>query len=552
MTWLWYFGDGSTSTTAVPTHSYAAAGTYTVKLIVTSPDGCKDSTVNIVTVTPLPVPGFTVLSPVQCLNGNSFSFSDQSTLTGSNPVYLWDFGDGTTSNAISPVHVYTIAGNYPVMLTITTSTGCTALITHPVTVNPKPGILFSLNNTDQCLQGNNVVTTNNSSVSPGTLVYSWDFGDGGTSVATAPSHLYTQPGTYNIKLLATTDRGCKDSLIKPVNIHPNPTISTATNAAPTICRGNSTQLNATGGATYQWVPAQDLSCSNCPNPLASPTANTMYIVTGFTGFGCPGTDTVRIKVIQPFVMRAAGDTICVGDTIRLSANGAVNYSWSPATGLSNTSIANPLAYPVVNTVYTLIGNDGVVCFTDTLYVNIKAVPLPVISLGPDLLLATGEQHQIIPVVTGSPITYWLWTPSYGLSCSGCAAPVLTVHNDATYHVLVKNYFGCAARAAIHIKTFCSDAQVFIPDAFTPNGDGINDIFLVRAKGISTIRYLRIFNRWGELIFERDNFSPNIPALGWDGKIRGVKGPPDVFVYTAEVLCDNGTSYIYKGNVSILK
>jgi hypothetical protein len=84
------------------------------------------------------------------------------------------------------------------------------------------------------------------------------------------------------------------------------------------------------------------------------------------------------------------------------------------------------------------------------------------------------------------------------------------------------------------------------------GDGINDVLMVRGKGIASVKNFRIFNRWGELVFERSNFSPNIVSFGWDGRIRGVVGPPDVFVYTAEVICENGTSYVYKGNTSIIK
>jgi gliding motility-associated-like protein len=94
--------------------------------------------------------------------------------------------------------------------------------------------------------------------------------------------------------------------------------------------------------------------------------------------------------------------------------------------------------------------------------------------------------------------------------------------------------------------------VFIPNAFTPNGDGFNDVLMVRASGIALVKTFRIFNRWGEVVFEKGNFQPNDPQYGWDGKIKGVESGPDVFVYTAEVVCENGTTFSYKGNVSILK
>jgi gliding motility-associated-like protein len=105
---------------------------------------------------------------------------------------------------------------------------------------------------------------------------------------------------------------------------------------------------------------------------------------------------------------------------------------------------------------------------------------------------------------------------------------------------------------MNIKVFCEDAQVFIPNAFTPDGDGINDILMVRGKGIQLVKSFRIFNRWGEVVFDKYNFPPNNTTYGWNGKIKGVFGPPDVFVYTAEVICENGSAYSYKGNVSIIK
>jgi gliding motility-associated-like protein len=93
--------------------------------------------------------------------------------------------------------------------------------------------------------------------------------------------------------------------------------------------------------------------------------------------------------------------------------------------------------------------------------------------------------------------------------------------------------------------------VFIPNTFTPDGDGINDILMVRATGIKQVKKFTVFNRWGEIVFEKTNFSPNIPSLGWDGKVRGVKASPDVYVYMAEVICENDLHYTYKGNVTII-
>ena len=104
----------------------------------------------------------------------------------------------------------------------------------------------------------------------------------------------------------------------------------------------------------------------------------------------------------------------------------------------------------------------------------------------------------------------------------------------------------------YLRTFCSGSEVFIPNAFSPDGDGINDLLLVQGVGIKLIKSFRIFSRWGELVFEKSNFYPGDRSAGWDGKVRGKMATPDVFVYICEAICEKGTPAIFKGNVAILK
>jgi gliding motility-associated-like protein len=115
-----------------------------------------------------------------------------------------------------------------------------------------------------------------------------------------------------------------------------------------------------------------------------------------------------------------------------------------------------------------------------------------------------------------------------------------------------NYYGCTGRDTVCIKVFCEQGQVFIPNIFTPDGDGVNDRLIVQGKGISVIRSFRIFNRWGQVVFDKANFPPNDVSSGWDGRINGNAASPDVYVYTCEVVCEDGTVYTYKGNVAIVK
>jgi gliding motility-associated-like protein len=257
-------------------------------------------------------------------------------------------------------------------------------------------------------------------------------------------------------------------------------------------------------------------------------------------------------VIHPFDMLVSpDDTICSGRAVSLHARKAQRYLWSPSTGLSGTDIADPVATPAATTNYQVIGYDDHHCFTDTGHINITVGPNPALEIGPDVTASAGSSVTFNPVTQNGPIVSWNWSPSTNLSCADCPNPIATVANNTTYLLTVENTYGCLVTDTVVIITFCKNSQVFIPNAFTPDGDGINDVLMVRGNGI-TVKSFRVFNRWGNVVFEKQQFSPNDPRFGWDGKVRGVLASPDVYVFTAEVTCDNGVVYTYKGNTTILK
>jgi gliding motility-associated-like protein len=121
-----------------------------------------------------------------------------------------------------------------------------------------------------------------------------------------------------------------------------------------------------------------------------------------------------------------------------------------------------------------------------------------------------------------------------------------------YTVEVRNQGGCFNKDQLTIYVNCNNGELFIPNSFSPNGDGMNDIFYPRAKGTFIVRSMRVFNRWGELVFEKLNFSPNDASAGWDGKYRGKILPPDVFVYTLDIQCENNETLNYSGAVTLIQ
>jgi gliding motility-associated-like protein len=147
---------------------------------------------------------------------------------------------------------------------------------------------------------------------------------------------------------------------------------------------------------------------------------------------------------------------------------------------------------------------------------------------------------------------WRWSGGASISCATCPNPQIRIVDDATIVAHVVNRYGCASTDTVLVKTVCAETQLFVPNAFSPDGDGINDKLVLQGKGIKMIRSFRIFNRWGAVVFEKTNFLPGDAAQSWDGTVNGKPVTPDVFVYVADVICEKGLPSSFKGNITILK
>jgi large repetitive protein len=549
------FGDGSFVTTTNTTvfHSYSQGGNYvpSVTLIAGPTATCRLVLPGIDTIkVDIVKAGFREALAKEC-GRTIVSFTDTSRAYAGLIQWSWKFGNGNTSTLQNPTQSYTSTNNWQVQLVARSNSGCadTATKTIFVKVNNNP-VSFIVSDTVGCV-GQPVLYTS-SVLSQDTISsYQWTFTNGLVANASSVTNNYAVAGTYNATLISSTIYGCSDTARKSITIHPTPMVRASDDKV--ICRGTSVQLNATGAPSYSWGPLYGLSCYTCANPIANPTINTAYEVTGSNAFGCSAKDTVNIRVVQPFTIGITGkDTICTGQSTQLIASGATRYVWTPSTGLNFTNIATPVASPTLTTAYRVVGYDTEGCFTDTARITVAVGEYPTVNLGPDKVLSTGTLLPLNSVITNGPIARWIWTPTTDLSCSSCPLPVANIKKEITYRVAATNQYNCTGYDTINIKVFCESTQVFIPNLFTPDNDGVNDILMVRGTGIKTIKSFRIFNRWGELVFERSNFSPNDKTFGWDGTVKGTKAPPDIYVYTCEVLCENDIPFVYKGNTAIIK
>ncbi|HCX24974.1 MAG: hypothetical protein CMB80_20260 [Flammeovirgaceae bacterium] len=293
LTYSWLFGDGNSSSEKLPVHEYQADGSYTVSLTATSNYGCVVEDSKGVTVHPLPEPDFIAES---VCDGSLTYFQDQSSInSGSIEEYLWDFGDQSNSILPNPEKQYLNPGTYNASLMLVSEHGCKADITKEVVVHDFPIANFSVENV--CF-GFEITALNKSEIASGSMSYHWDFGDGASSTSKDPSHLYAEPGIYDITLTATSGNNCSDIITRKVEVYGIPEVSAGQDTS--VSQGYSVQLFGQGGERYSWFPLDGLNNSNIANPIATPLTTTDYEVTILDKYGCRNKDTVRITVIEDF------------------------------------------------------------------------------------------------------------------------------------------------------------------------------------------------------------------------------------------------------------
>ena len=552
---IWDFNDGNTlaTTDSVLPHTYNIPGAYLPKMILKDAGGC---TVPITGSDTIHVTGaiasFTADTLIRCNNG-IVTFTNTSVSNDVITGYLWDFGDGTTSTLMSPVHFYATVGVYTVKLKVTTQLGCINEIISqvPVKVVKTPDISFTQSPNGGCAPLTMSFTGNLTNPDTSAITWLWKFSDGRQFPGqNLPSVIFPNAGNFRDTLIAINSSGCRDTAINAFDVYPKPNVTT--NANLIICQGIGQTLTAQGASTYTWSPAAGLSCTVCPSPVATPAVVTNYIVTGTSGQGCTNTAQVSVDVRIPFRLQPGNaDTLCIGQSAVLVASGAFSYVWSPAAGLNTTTGPIVTASPTSTTKYRVIGSDDQNCFKDTTYFNVKVFPIPTVNAGNDTTINVGQNVTLTPGLS-SDVTNVVWSPLTGIVSSNLPSVTVRPTMDMQYTVRATNPGGCFASDFLNIYLLCNGTNVFIPNTFSPNGDGANDVFYVRGTGLFKIKQVRIFNRWGEEIFSKYSINANNVSAGWDGTYKGQKQPVDVYVYMIEIECENNSTLLYKGNVALIK
>ncbi len=551
---VWDFNDGSTISTkdSDVVHTYTTAGKYLPKMILEDAKGCKVAVKGNDSVSVFGIAASFIHNGELVCDSSMVSFVNTSITNDAIATYSWSFGDGAASGDAQPSHIYKSPGTYKTSLKVITQRGCidSAQNPKPIQVNRSPKIVIN-GSIGACVPA--VMSFSGIVSNPDTskVSWKWDFANGNASTLQKPaSQTYPTAGNFTVQAIGYSSNGCNDTARKPIEIYPLPNLSIA--ADTVVCFGSSETLNISGAQTYSWSPSKYLSCINCAAPVSRPDSAIQYHVKGTSNKGCISWDSVTLTLKYPFKLSfSKPDTLCVGKSVKLYAHGTEKYTWTPATGLDDPNISSPTASPATTTTYEVIGSDSKGCFKDTAYVPVKVYPIPEVDAGADQNINVGRQVQIIPKIS-QDVTSVEWTPSIGIVSRDYPSITVKPIQSLEYTVRVKNEGGCMAEDKVSVYVLCNNANIFVPNTFSPNGDGSNDIFYPRGNGVFKILNLKIFNRWGEVVFEKANFNPNDASAGWDGTFKGKQLSPDVFVYMLQVVCDNNSTLVFKGNIALIR
>ena len=456
--------------------------------------------------------------------------------------HIWDFGDPSTtldvSTAQNPSYTYPGVGDYNVMLIVNPGLPCCDTATKVVSIHLPMTADFvfdtacakkSLHFHDHSVSFDGMLTS-----------FNWNFNDGFPSAIENPSHNFSHGGNFNVTLIAQNEFGCKDTATHQVYVYPLPIPLAGPDT--TICNIDSVHLFATGGMNYSWTPNYNLSSTNIALPAASPDTSTDYIVTVIDANGCMNTDTATILIVDTVIATAGPDTtICMNEPLQLFAEGGIYYHWEP-NNLVTADVAAPFVAPTSNTTFTVTSYIGSCLDVDTVAVNV--LPIPVADAGPDGLINQGEKYQL----QGSGVGNFIWSPPQTLINPTSDVPIAFPLNTTTYTLTLSNEFGCSSTDTV-VVVVTHVHNLWVPNAFTPNGDGTNDFFIYFTKGIKQIVEMKIYSRWGELVYSM-NGSDETP---WDGNaLDGRQLSMGVYVYDIIAETYDGDLLTRKGNITLLR
>lgn len=488
------------ATTDTVTVSPSSDSTYIVT--VTNANGCSDTT--SVTVQVLSQPTAVISGLDSICNGSSTTLYASG---GGN--YTWNDNSNLDSLVINPSTDSTFS-------LIVDINGCLDTTYHTITVNELPSVFITGLNT--ICEGESTTLT-----ATGGTSYIWD------DNSTLDSVLVTPSSTTNYTVTATNEHSCSADASYSVNVNPLPIVTIS--GLDSVCEGTSTTLTASGATNYEWN-TNETSTTITVNP----NGTTTYSVIGYDGNNCSNSANFTVGIMsQPSVTITGDEVICDGGIASLTAAGANTYEWNTTETTASISVI-----PTDTANYQVIG--FINGCSDTAQFTVNVADNPIIVVSPEDTLIYLGQTVTINTVSETPV---FWTPSEGLSCDDCNSPVASPTETTLYCAQsIKN--GCTSSACVTIEVENICGEVFVPDAFSPNGDGNNDCLKVYSNCLKELQF-RVYSRWGELLYE----NTEIDAC-WNGTHNGKSLNTGVYAYTVSAILKDGEVVDIKGNVTLFK
>lgn len=558
VTYNWTFGDGQFGTGPNPQHTYPGIGTYNVTLDVISNNGCTASAAGTAAVVNGPTPDFAIVNGPELCVGEELQITDNS--SGPIASYNWNFDDGTTSADPIPSHAYQNVGAYSVTVTLTAPDQCATSQTLDVQVYPIPVAAFLA---DQGCEGQATEFSDASTVASGSIVgWEWTYGDGSPiAYDQNPSHTFANLGEYDVMLIAQSDAGCRDTAINVVAVNPTPNVAIAANNA---CLGddvafvNNTTPNDNTIAQWNWLFG-DGNSSDQQNAIHAYTSIGVFTteLTAISDSGCAATGTVDVEIYPyPETSFSFSDiegctpvSITFDDESTINANYSIgSYLWDFGDGNISTEASPTHTYVTSgNFDVSLVTTTAVAGCADTLsfseLMSIYLTPQADFTTRPSV--ATMLDPRIRFNNTSIDATAYEWSFGDG-NTSSLADPVNEYPLDGTYTVELTAINGICTSQTSQEIIIQPETVIYIPNSFTPNGDGLNDGFIPKGIGIEKFS-MAIYDRWGKELYFTNTI--NEPWRGW---YNGLELPNDTYVYRVDIIDVLGEPRTYRGSVTLVR
>jgi gliding motility-associated-like protein len=576
LSYHWYFDwpSKTINTTLTSTsHCFNTAGTYQVVLIDSSTTFCVDtSSIHTVYVSPDVIASFTVPKTVYCGDSATVTFTSTSTPTAE-LRYCWDFGDGALgcqSTIANPTHKFYLANGanstcFIVKLVVSNASGCDSIYSQQICLYPSPHAAFDLTPPGACnpIQVTFQDLSTTTAISPITN-YNISWGYNSSNYPTGIKYTFTHNGAATtifdtVVYIVTTSNGCMDTATKIVSTYPIPIACVALDTL--VCGGQQVSLGCAPVVNHSYNWYSPFGTTFKPdrfnaNPIIQPQIDTTYCMQVSNQFGCSDTACVDVHIISFIVPTAGVDTsICIGGSAMLTAQGGITYSWlSQLTGDIVSTKPSFVVTPAFPATYTYTATINGTCNSDAIDVSVTVFPLPNVVLNHDINdIVAGHPVKIPEVGAAGGFYTYLWQPNYRIDSITSGSPTVSPDVTTKYTVILTDIHGCADTSDVTIHVLCNASNsVYVPNAFIPGSSAQNSRFYIQGTGISQLNYVRIYDRWGGLVYSADHQPINDNTQGWDGFFNGQPMPSGVFMYQIEVQCAEGEVFPLTGTVTLIR